>query len=551
MTIQPYQKKTRLNKSPKIVISSRFWREILLRTVIVLGLLGVIFLMGCAETAVSTAPLPTLVPTLAQPIATHLAPPTPIPPATNTPIAPPATAVPSAAAPTNTSLPPLTLSVPPGWEALVEEALSNSATNRIWQIVPENEPANAQLIENGGGQLVWQESIVLAVPFVTEWEFITQADAEALIANGHQVATVLPWSALTPDLKPLRVDGRHPTDPDYPFQNRLTLQSEGQEANELLPILQTALAPDPIVHLASVGDIMLDRGLGIVLQNGNLTYPFAKVAPLLQGADITVGNMESALGDVGTPAIKSYPFRAPPVAAQALALGGFDVVSLANNHAMDYGPEALLQALGLLDTQGVATIGAGANFDKAHAPYLTQVNGLSLAFLGYVNVPVEATGFDTAVWTATETTPGLAWGYPDVIAADVTAVRPQADLVIVVLHSGYEYIEEPSEQQMAAAHAAIDAGADLVIGHHAHILQGIEYYNDGVIVYGLGNFAFEIDGAPETAVLNVWLDQNGVHSLELIPAIIQEGGQPRLAETWEAAPILRQVYFLTRILNSR
>ncbi len=551
MTIQPYQKKTRLNKSPKIVISSRFWREILLRTVIVLGLLGVIFLMGCAETAVSTAPLPTFVPPLAPPIATHLAPPTPIPPATNTPIAPPATAVPSAAAPTNTSLPPLTLSVPPGWEALVEEALSNSATNRIWQIVPENEPANAQLIENGGGQLVWQEPIVLAVPFVTEWEFITQADAEALIANGHQVATVLPWSALTPDLKPLRVDGRHPTDPDYPFQNRLTLQSEGQEANELLPILQTALAPDPIVHLASVGDIMLDRGLGIVLQNGNLTYPFAKVAPLLQGADITVGNMESALGDVGTPAIKSYPFRAPPVAAQALALGGFDVVSLANNHAMDYGPEALLQALGLLDTQGVATIGAGANFDKAHAPYLTQVNGLSLAFLGYVNVPVEATGFDTAVWTATETTPGLAWGYPDVIAADVTAVRPQADLVIVVLHSGYEYIEEPSEQQMAAAHAAIDAGADLVIGHHAHILQGIEYYNDGVIVYGLGNFAFEIDGAPETAVLNVWLDQNGVHSLELIPAIIQEGGQPRLAETWEAAPILRQVYFLTRILNSR
>jgi poly-gamma-glutamate synthesis protein (capsule biosynthesis protein) len=297
---------------------------------------------------------------------------------------------------------------------------------------------------------------------------------------------------------------------------------------------------------------MLDRGLGAVIQSGNLAYPFAKVAPLLQNADITVGNMESALGDVGTPVEKSYPFRAPPAAAQAIALGGFDVVSLANNHGMDYGPEALLQAIELLQAQGVAPIGAGANFEAAHTPHLTQVNGLSMAFLGYVNVPVEASSrFDTAVWDATETTPGLAWGYPDVIAQDVTAVRPEADLVIVVLHSGFEYIEEPGEQQMAAAHAAIDAGADLVIGHHAHILQGIEYYNNGVIVYGLGNFAFEIDGPPETAVLNVWLDKDGVHSLELIPAIIQEGGAPRLAETWEAAPILSRVYFLTRILNSR
>jgi poly-gamma-glutamate synthesis protein (capsule biosynthesis protein) len=449
--------------------------------------------------------------------------------------------------------------VPAGWETIIGEVLANTPTNRVWHIVPETEPAAAQLTENGAGQLVWQEPIVLAVPFTTDWEFITQADADAIMTNGHQLASVLPWSALTPDLKPLRVDGRHPTDSDYPFHNRLTLQtdssasaSSAQAANELLPILQTALAPEPVVHLAGVGDIMLDRGLGIVIQNGNLAYPFAKVAPLLQGADITVGNVESALGDVGEPELKSYPFRAPPAAAEALALGGFDVVSLANNHGMDYGPEALLQAIDLLQAQGIAPIGAGANFDNAHAPHITQVNGLKLAFLGYVNVPVEATSaFDTAVWTASETTPGLAWGTPDVIAADVTAVRPQADLVIVVLHSGYEYIEEPSPPQAAAARAAIDAGADLVIGHHAHILQGIEFYNNGVIVYGLGNFAFEIDGPPETAVLNVWLDQNGVHSLELIPAIIQEGGAPRLAETWEAAPILSRVYFLTRILNSR
>ncbi len=527
-----------------------FWR--LSERVYVLGLISLIFLIGCAETAVTTAPIPTLAATLAPPTATQPAPPATVPPATNTPIAPTATAAAPVELPTSTPLPPLTLAVPASWEASIAEVLANATLNANWQIVPENEPATAALVENGPGQLVWQEPIVLAVPFTTEWEFITQADAEAIMANGHRLAVVLPWTALTPEMKPLRVDGRHPTDPDYPFQNRLTLQAENNAASELLPILQTALAPETIVHLASVGDIMLDRGLGIVIQNGNLAYPFAKVAPLLQGADITVGNLESALGDVGTPEAKSYPFRAPPAAAEALALGGFDVVSLANNHGMDYGPDALLQAIDLLQAQGIAPIGAGANFEDAHAPFVTQINGLSLAFLGYVNVPVEASSaFDTAVWTATETSPGLAWGTPDVIAADVTDVRDEADLVIVILHSGYEYIEEPSEPQAAAARAAIDAGADLVIGHHAHILQGIEYYQDGVIVYGLGNFAFEIDGPPETAVLNVWLTENGVHSLELIPAIIQEGGAPRLAESWEAAPILRRVYFLTQILNSR
>jgi poly-gamma-glutamate synthesis protein (capsule biosynthesis protein) len=123
-------------------------------------------------------------------------------------------------------------------------------------------------------------------------------------------------------------------------------------------------------------------------------------------------------------------------------------------------------------------------------------------------------------------------------------------VVIVVLHSGYEYVEEPSPPQAAAAKAAIDAGADLVIGHHAHILQGIEFYNGGVIVYGLGNFAFEIDGDPNTAVLNVWLDKDGVRQLEIVPAIIQFGGQPRLAEAWEAPAIVQRVYRLTDLLNT-
>ena len=103
---------------------------------------------------------------------------------------------------------------------------------------------------------------------------------------------------------------------------------------------------------------------------------------------------------------------------------------------------------------------------------------------------------------------------------------------------------------MAAARAAIDAGANLVIGPHAHILQGIEFYHDGVIIYGTGNFAFEIDGPPETALFDIWLDRDGVRQIDVTPAIIQFGGQPRLAESWEAPPIRDRVYQLTKLLNT-
>ncbi|MEW5988777.1 MAG: CapA family protein [Chloroflexota bacterium] len=375
-----------------------------------------------------------------------------------------------------------------------------------------------------------QRPPALAVPFTTEWESISAADVQAILTNGHPLVIVTNWAAMPTGYKALRVDGRLPDDPLYPLGN--------------------GPAEDNLVHLAAVGDLMLARGLGTTIAGGNLAWPFANVAEVLRAADVTVGNLESSLGDVGQPAVKSYTFQAPPAAAQTLALAGFDVLSLANNHALDYGPDALLQGIGLLSQQGIATVGAGVKATAAHAPHFRQVNGLTLAFLGYVNVPVEGTGFDTQTWTATDTAPGLAWATPEQITADVTAARQQADLVIVILHSGYEYVEPPSPPQVAAARAAIDAGASLVLGHHAHVLQGIEFYKEGVIAYGLANFAFVIDGPPETAILNVWLDAAGVRQLEIVPAI-NVAGQPRLATAAEAATIRRQVYRLTTFVNPR
>ena len=478
------------------------------------------------------------------PVATIRSTPTSTPAATPTPI--PLTQIP---------LPEVSLHVPAQWREKVEAILQDpqQSKTRRWQIVSDAN-ADVRLVNESGQLIISQEPLVLAVPFTTEWENISSEEAENIISQGHNLITVMPWSAMPQGHRALRIDGRFPADDDYPWHDIWSLHAApGYEeaAGELLPWLQAA-GSKPLVHLLTVGDIMLDRSLGYALQQGNLAYPFAAVSEKLREADVTIGNVESALGDMGEPAPKRYPFQAPLEAAESLALAGFDVVSLANNHAMDYGPAGLLQAISLLQEHDILAIGAGANAQEAHEPAIIEINDLKIAFLAYVNVPVEATtGFDTASWTATSETAGLAWADPVQIADDVNAIRDKADLITVVLHSGFEYISAPSEPQVAAARSAIDAGADLVVGHHAHILQGIEFYAGGVIVYGTGNFAFEIDGPPQTALFNIWLDEDGVRQIDIQPAIIQFGGQPRLAESWEAPAIRNRVYHLTNLLNAR
>jgi len=467
----------------------------------------------------------------------------------------------SSATPAPTATPrPATLALPDEWAAGMRAVLPPAG--RRWQILPAADPAaelaagrtNVALVAGENDIVVGQEPLVLAVPFTAEWEETTLAQAQEILDNGHALVNPLPWRYLNPALKPLRVDGLHPLDPSYPLQHSWSLAvapGYGEAAEDLAGLLRATSVTGETVRLAAVGDVMLDRALGAAISNGNVDYPFANVAGLLQSADVAAANLECALGDVGQPANKSYSFRAPPAAASSLARAGFDVITLANNHALDYGPAALSQGMALLQAEGMRTVGAGENAVAARTPALVTVKGITLAFLGYVHVPVEGRPpyFDTQSWTATETAPGLAWADPDQIRTDVAAASHQADHVVVFLHSGYEYAPAPSEPQRTAARAAISAGASLVIGHHAHILQGVEFHEGGVIVYGLGNFAFTIDGPPETAVLNVWLDRDGVRQIEFVPAIVGSGGQPRLARDDEASAIRRNVYSLTNLLN--
>jgi poly-gamma-glutamate synthesis protein (capsule biosynthesis protein) len=437
----------------------------------------------------------------------------------------------------------------------VRELIAAAQTSAEWKVqVGENARNSDQtaesevaLLPDGEGLFILKRPIAFAVPFTSPLENLTLERAEAILAEGDSRIEVQRMDEKPPTLRALKIEGSAVYDDDYPFQELWSLHTlKGDEglAREIAPILKKALL-DPVVHLAAVGDLMLDRTIGAKLSDGDSAFPFQEVAPYLIGPDVVVGNFESALGEGGEAEDKNYTFKAPIEAVEALQLAGFDVVSLANNHALDFGGESLLEAIGQLEAVGITAVGAGSSDHTARSAKIVERQGMKLAFLAYADVPVEGNGFDTRSWIATSESAGIAWAKPEDIQEDVAQARQVADHVIVLLHSGYEFVPQPNELQVQAAHAAIDAGAALVFGHHAHVLQPIEFYREGVIAYGLGNFAFEDAGPPESMILNVWIDSSGIRQIEVLPTTIDAEGRPQIADPETAAIIRGKVYSMT------
>lgn len=317
----------------------------------------------------------------------------------------------------------------------------------------------------------------------------------------------------------------------------------------LLAVASASAAPaaaqtDGEVTLAAVGDIMLARSIGAALESADAASPFAEVTDILRGSDVTVGNLECAIADKGTPARKAFTFRAPAIAAEALAEAGFDVLSLANNHSLDYGVAALGQTMRAVHAAGLWHVGAGLNDTGARRAVRLAAKGVRLAFLAYVDTPAEGS-YSRAAWAAQTNRPGIAWADPAHIREDVAAARLDADVVIVLLHSGTEGSRAPSRSQRAAAYAAIEAGAALVIGSHPHVLQGVERRGDGVIAYSLGNFVFDGFGNTESAILRITLGREGVRELAWTPVIVRNG-RPQIATGAQASAILRRIAAMSR-----
>lgn len=285
----------------------------------------------------------------------------------------------------------------------------------------------------------------------------------------------------------------------------------------------TRAAEPGIVRLMAVGDMELAFGVGRRIVRDGPQVLFAGVADYFAEADLVVGNLECSLSRNGVPwPRKLLHFGAPRAAAEALAAGGMDAVSVANNHSLDFGRQAFLDTLGLLETQGVGHAGGGTDRTAAHEPLILERNGLRLALLSYVTGFWGPVHFNTRAWEAGPKGAGVAIARVDDIAADVTAARALADVVIVSVHSDGELRRMPKRSQRRMADAAITAGAALVIGHGPHVLQGYRSGDHTLIAYSLGNFVFPGYGGEslDSAILDVTLSTQGVESFTWIPIVL-------------------------------
>jgi poly-gamma-glutamate synthesis protein (capsule biosynthesis protein) len=308
-------------------------------------------------------------------------------------------------------------------------------------------------------------------------------------------------------------------------------------------------APLPGIVINATGDIMLAGRLAPVIAQKGADYPFRELAPLLRQGDLAMGNLEAPFSRRGREFTgKRFRFRASPMAATGLKGAGFSLLTLANNHIMDFGAAALEDTLATMERQGIAVAGAGPNLTAARRPHLEVIRGRRLAFLAYsLTQPTE--------FFATPNGPGTAPAIPRLFEADIRAARTMADHVIVSFHWGQEGAPRPTPIQQAYARRAIDAGADAVIGHHPHVLQGMEYYGRGVILYSLGNLVFGSRGrtADLGAIARITLGE-GVPAVELIPVNLrfaEVGFQPRPLTAAERPAAAARLERLTELLGGR
>ncbi len=262
------------------------------------------------------------------------------------------------------------------------------------------------------------------------------------------------------------------------------------------------------------------KGIEAIVEKGLLSE--------MQGADLTMSNQEFAFSTGGTAAEdKQYTFRVNPDYITAFQDMGIDIVTLANNHTMDFGLTALEDSFDTLNGAGIDYVGAGSNLSDARKIHYSENQGKTIAFLAASRViPVYE-------WNAAENKAGLFTTYdPTLLLEDIKTASENSDYVVVYLHWGIERAELPKDYQHSLAKQYIDAGADLVIGSHPHVLQGVEYYKGKPIVYSLGNYIF-YSNIQRTAVLKITLDEDMNTKLQLLPAKAENAMTKLLSDTEE------------------
>lgn len=307
-----------------------------------------------------------------------------------------------------------------------------------------------------------------------------------------------------------------------------------------------------MVKLFAVGDIALSGDYSLLIEKEGPYFPFLSIASYLKKGNIVLGNLETPLSNLGHPdSSKAICLRGLPEGIDALASSGFTHVSIANNHSCDYGVEALRDTQEHLTKAGISWMGAGKDSAQSRQPVIQAFCGGTIAFLAYNSYVTNGRQY------ARRGREGIAPLEYSYIKADIQSLRESySPLVIVVsLHWGIEGSHYPTPFQRYLAHRIIEDGADLILGHHAHVMQGIERYRKGVIVYNLGNFCFpdvassQIKGLgvkqgpenKESFIFTCEIGPDSVEGYQPIPVYLNQNLQPCLASGQRRSDIMEQI----------
>lgn len=306
----------------------------------------------------------------------------------------------------------------------------------------------------------------------------------------------------------------------------------------IIILLLSQIAPaQSQVSFCAVGDVLLARSMRARIAERGVNYPFERVREILSSADVSFANLESPLCPAAEarPVQKKISFRGEPEYAIGLRDAGFDIVSIANNHSKDCGPEGLRATVRALGSAGIAFCGDSAG-RASYRPTIVEKNGVRLAFIAYSDFSVATTADSDNI---------------DALVAAIGAARDSSCFVIVSMHWGRETDSLPSGRQKRIAHRIADAGAGLVIGHHPHVLQGIELYKGKLILYSLGNFLFDNSQQDQSrsAIFRCSIGQGGIDSAELIP-ISLNAWRPEPANGTEKDAIVNKLIRLSAALGT-
>ena len=308
------------------------------------------------------------------------------------------------------------------------------------------------------------------------------------------------------------------------------------------------------IKFSAVGDITLGDhplcvGFGAYsrFRKEEPLFPFLKTLDTLQRSELLFGNLECAHSQVGLHSgdYNSIQMRGDPRHIEAIVTAGFQVVNVANNHTLQHGKETFLDSVQQIERSGIVCCGLAADAQANNAkPVIIQKNGLSVGFLGYSMRPRQY--FEHA--------PLYAEGRAETMERDVQALRKQTDAVIVSVHWGEEFIQRPSPEEIQIARRLVDAGADLIIGHHPHVLRGIERHGRGHIVYSLGNFVCDMvwdDTLRTSLIFECTITHDGIKDISLIPTYTNNDYQPELLRGEQADAVLEQMGRLAKDLPKR